>query len=80
MSEPIRVFVQGSGVSVPPGSTLLDAVRASDPSAAAAIVAGTRAIADSRGIVVDPGAIVSGGFVMRLVSGKTTLGSAPSDD
>jgi hypothetical protein len=59
MSEPIRVFVQGSGVSVPPGSTLLEAVRASDPAAAAAIVAG---------------------FVMRLVSGKTTLGSAPSDD
>ena len=80
MSEPIRVFVQGSGVSVPPGSTLLEAVRASDPAAASAIVAGTRAIADSRGIVVDPATLVSGGFVMRLVSGKAKLGAAHADD
>ena len=80
MTEPIRVFVNGAGVSVPPGSTLLDAVRASDTDAAAAIMAGSRAIADSRGIVVDPATLVSGGFVMRLVSGKAKLGAAHTDD
>ena len=80
MTEPIRVFVNGAGVSVPPGSTLLDAVRASDPDAATAITAGARAIADSRGIVVDPATLVSGGFVMRLVSGKAKPGAAHADD
>ena len=80
MTEPIRVFVNGAGVSVPPGSSLLDAVRANDSAAAAAIQAGTRAIADSRGIVVDPATLVSGGFVMRLVSGKAKLGAAHADD
>lgn len=80
MSESIRVFVNGTGVSVPPGSSLLVAVRAADPDAAAAIASGTRAIADSRGIVVDPATIVSGGFVMRLVSGKAKLGAPHADD
>ncbi len=80
MTESIRVFVNGTGVSVPPGSTLLDAVRASDPEAATAVAAGARAIADSRGIVVDPATRVSGGFVMRLVSGKAKVGAAPTDD
>ncbi|MEY4608986.1 MAG: hypothetical protein RL625_1203 [Gemmatimonadota bacterium] len=80
MTESIRVFVNGAGVSVPPGSALLAAVRAADPDAAAAIESGTRAIADSRGIVVDPATLVTGGFVMRLVSGKTKTGTAPTDD
>ena len=80
MTDPICVFVNGAVVSVPPGSSLLDAVRASDPEAATAITAGSRAIADSRGIVVDPATLVSGGYVMRLVSGKAKLGAAHADD
>ncbi len=79
MSEPLRVFVNGAGVSVPAGSTVLDAVRAADRSAADAVVAGTRAVADSRGIVVPPTTPLSGGYVMRLVSARQRPG-APGDE
>jgi hypothetical protein len=42
MTEPLRVFVNGTGVSVPPGSTVLDAVAAADPAAAAEAHASSR--------------------------------------
>lgn len=71
MSEPLRVFVNGSGVSVPTGSTVLDAVAAVDAEAAAAVRAGLRAVVDSRGLPVAGDAALSGGFVMRLVSART---------
>ena len=70
MSESLRVFVNGQGVSVPAGSTVLDAVRAVDPEAAKAVEAGTRAVADSRGIAVPATTPVNGGYVMRLVSAR----------
>lgn len=70
MSDGVRVFVNGKGVDVPPGSTLLDAVERADPVAAAEVRAGARAIADSRGIVVPSDGIVSGGYVMRIVSAR----------
>jgi len=70
MIEPLRVFVNGTGVSVPPGSTVLDAVQAADPGAADAVRAGTRAVADSRGIAVPADTPLSGGYVMRLVSAR----------
>lgn len=68
MSEPIKVFVNGAGVSVPAGSTVLQAVEAADPAAAAAVRDGTRLIADSRGLPVPNDTVVHGGYVMRLVS------------
>lgn len=76
MTESLRVFVNGAGVSVPPGSTVLDAVHAADPAAADAVRGGTRAVADSRGIVVPPETVVSGGFVMRLVSARQKADAA----
>lgn len=70
MTEPLRVFVNGVGVSVPPGSTVLDAVAAADTAAAAEVRAGTRAVADSRGLPVAADTLVSGGYVMRIVSAR----------
>jgi hypothetical protein len=70
MTDSIRVFVNGAGVTVPAGSTVLEAVRAVDAEAAAAVAAGTRAVADSRGIAVPADTVVSGGYVMRLVSAR----------
>lgn len=70
MSEPIRVFVNGTGVTVPPGSSVLDALAAADSAAADAVRAGTRAIVDSRGLPVADGTPVHGGFVMRVVSAR----------
>lgn len=70
MSEMIRVFVNGSGASVAPGSTVLEAVAAVDADAAAAVRDGSRAVVDSRGLPVAPETPVSGGFVMRIVSAR----------
>ncbi|MBX3173354.1 MAG: hypothetical protein KF709_03030 [Gemmatimonadaceae bacterium] len=70
MSEALRVFVNGKGVSVSPGSSVLDAVAASDAAAADEVRAGTRAIVDSRGLPVAADTSVHGGYVMRVVSAR----------
>ena len=70
MTDPLVVFVNGAAVRVPAGATVLDAVAAHDAAAAAEVRAGARAVADSRGIVVDPATTLTGGFVMRLVSAR----------
>lgn len=70
MTAPLTVFVNGARVEVPAGATVLDAVAAADPEAATAVRDGRRAVADSRGLPVAPGAPLSGGFVMRLVSAR----------
>lgn len=70
MTEPLRVFVNGTGVSMSQGSTVLDAVEAFDHDAAAEVRAGTRGVVDSRGIAVAHDAPLSGGYVMRIVSSR----------
>lgn len=72
----LRVFVNSAGVTVPAGSTVIDAVAAFDAAAAAEVRAGTRAVADSRGIVVPSDTPLSGGYVMRLVSARQKAGAA----
>ena len=72
MTEPeiIRVFVNGAGLSIIRGSTVLDAVRAHDPVLADALVAGTRAVTDSRGLPVTSDTSLAGGAVLRIVSAR----------
>lgn len=72
MTEPhqLRAFVNGAAVSVDHGATVLDAVRAADAVAAGEVAGGTRAIADSRGLVIDATTLVTGGAVLRVVSPK----------
>ena len=74
MSEPetLRVFVDGRGLSVARGSTILDAVRAFDRAAADAVTAGKRAVTDSRGLPIEPDASLAAGAVLRLVSARRT--------
>ena len=79
MSEPIRVFVNGKGVMVPPGSTVLEAVTAADAAAADEVGAGTRLVADSRGIAVPAETPVSGGYVMRIISARSRATDAGED-
>lgn len=78
MTGPLRVFVNGIGVSVPVGSAVIDAIAAADAAAAAEVRAGTRAVVDSRGLPVPPGTTLSGGYVMRLVPVRTK--SAATDE
>ncbi|MCC7195479.1 MAG: hypothetical protein IT356_07995 [Gemmatimonadaceae bacterium] len=79
MSEPatLRAFVDGAPVDVPRGATLLDAVRAADPALADAVEAGTRAVADSRGLAVPSDTLVSGGAVLRVVSSRAPRAPGP---
>ena len=72
MTEPakIRVFVNGTALSIDPGQTVLDAVRAFGTAEADEISAGTRAVTDSRGLPVAPESPVAGGAVLRIVSAR----------
>jgi hypothetical protein len=70
MSESIRVYVNGRGVDVPAGSMAIDAVRASDASAADQVSAGDRALTDSRGLPLDPSEVLVAGNIVRVISGR----------
>ncbi len=79
MTDSLRVFVNGTGVSVPTGSTVIDAVQVADPAAADAVRAGSRAVADSRGITVSSDTPLSGGYVMRIVSARAKADAADAE-
>ena len=70
MSETIRAYVNGKGVDVPAGAAAIDAVRAADSDAAIQVEAGDRALTDSRGLPLEPTAVLSGGSIIRIVSGR----------
>ena len=70
MTEMIRVYVNGRGVDVPAGATAIDAVRTSDASTADQVVAGDRALTDSRGLPLEPGESIVTGSIIRIVSGR----------
>jgi hypothetical protein len=70
MTDSIRVYVNGRGVDVPAGATAIDAVRASDAATADQVVAGDRSLTDSRGLPLEPSAVLVAGSIMRIVSGR----------
>jgi hypothetical protein len=70
MTDSIRVYVNGRGVDVPAGSTAIDAVRASDSALAEQVVAGDRALTDSRGLPLEPSQVLVAGSILRIVSGR----------
>jgi len=81
MTEPsmLRVFVNGTALSVEHGQTVQDAVRAFDASEADAVAAGTRAVTDSRGLPVALDTPLSGGAVLRLVSARAVRAAEEGD-
>lgn len=66
----MRVYVNGRGVDVPAGATTLGALHIAAPEAAHAVLTGTRAVTDSRGLPADLGAPVYGGAIFRLVGAR----------
>lgn len=66
----LRVYVNAAGITVPAGATALDAVRAHDPAAAAAVTSGERVITDSRGLPITPDTPAHGGAIYRLASAR----------
>jgi hypothetical protein len=70
MSDPMRVFVNATPVSVPRGATALDAVRAWNAAEADAVLAGTRIITDSRGLPIDGQTALQAGAIFRLLPNR----------
>ena len=70
MTESIRVYVNGRGIDVPTGAMAIDAVRASDVDAADQVIAGDRALTDSRGLPLDPSQVLVAGSIVRIISGR----------
>ena len=73
----VRVYVNERGISVAPGSTALDAVRAFSGEQGSNLEAGLARLTDSRGLPIDAGCIVSGGLILRVLPVRTR---AAADD
>ena len=63
----VRAYVNERGVSVPHGSSAIDAVRALFPDQADAISSGTMRLTDSRGLPVASDIPLVGGSIFRVV-------------
>ncbi len=72
----LRAYVNERAVTVAFGATALDAVHAADANEAAAVTAGTRRIADSRGLPIDATTPVHGGAIFRVMPVRAALGDA----
>ena len=75
----VRVYVNERGVSVPPGSTALDAVRAFSSHHGDEVEAGAARLTDSRGLPIDAGCTVSGGLILRVLPVRARSGSENVD-
>jgi len=76
----MRVYVNSTGLDVPPGSTALDAVRAWNAAAADDVAVGDRVIADSRGLQTSPDTPVHGGAIFRVLPVRRRQdGGEPND-
>lgn len=63
----IQVFVNEKTYSIPRGSTVIDAVRASSPEAGDALASGRSRVTDSRGLPLAAETVVSGGAILRIL-------------
>jgi hypothetical protein len=76
VTDLIRAYVNGRGVEVPSGASAIDAVRAWDVEAADQVIAGDRALTDSRGLPLEPTALLVSGSIVRIVSGRRSAPGA----
>jgi adenosine deaminase len=71
VTDTVRVYVNATAVDVPRGATAIDAVRRVDPALADSVLAGARAIADSRGLDAAPDTPMYGGAILRIVGARS---------
>ena len=64
----VRVYVNERGVSLPLGTSALDAVRALCPELAAEVAAGRSRLADSRGLPIAADTLLTTGAIFRVVN------------
>jgi hypothetical protein len=62
----IPVFLNGTPLRVPAGSTLGQLLAEHDPDLLAALLGGSAVATDARDIVADPDAALSGGAIFRV--------------
>jgi hypothetical protein len=67
MNETIRIFVNDGVVDLPAGSNVAAAVRAFDDKLEQQISSGAAYVTDGRGIELEPGAVLPGGAILRVV-------------
>jgi hypothetical protein len=76
----MRVYVNATGLDVPPGATALDAVRAWNPAAADEVALGQRVIADSRGLETSPDSPAHGGAIYRVLPARRRADAGEPND
>jgi len=76
MTRIIPVFVNSAKIEISSEATALDAVRLWNEAAAREVANGTRIVLDDRGLPIDPGTLVHGGSIFRLVPARATGESA----
>jgi hypothetical protein len=80
VSASARVFVNGVGLDVPPGTTVLEAVRGWSAEAAEAVVRGASVIADSRGLPAPVDAPIQSGAIFRVIPVRSRPAVAARDE
>jgi hypothetical protein len=76
----MRVYVNATGLDLPPGSTALDAVRAWNAAAADEVAVGDRVITDSRGLQTAADTPVHGGAIFRVIPARRRQDAGEPND
>ena len=79
-TKTVRVFVNATGVMVPAGASILEAVRCWNESEANAVEQGEKIVTDSRGLPIDAEERVSAGSIFRLLPVRKREGAHERDD
>ena len=79
MSASIPVFVNERVLSLPIGSTALDAVTLADPALAALVADGSAAVTDARGLPADVLAPLPPGAILRVTVRARRAGGTDAD-
>ena len=67
MSDTIRIFVNGTRLDLPAGSTVGDALATFDQSFTGKLAAGALYVTDGRGVEIDSAATLTNGAILRAV-------------
>ena len=76
----VRIYINETGLSVPRGSSILDALRMFDESHARAVDNGESRLVDSRGLDISGATIVNGGTILRVLPVRNRDTSMPEHD
>lgn len=65
-SQTLPIFINGSTVHAPAGTTLGQVLAVSEPELFATLMDGTGQVTDARGLAVDPESLVHAGAIYRI--------------